>query len=54
MEKKNVGLLSPYRVLDLCDEKGVVCGRILGDFGADVIKVESPEGDYRCWAATLD
>jgi len=45
MEKKNMGLLSPYRVLDLCDEKGVVCGRILGDFGADVIKVESPGGD---------
>jgi benzylsuccinate CoA-transferase BbsE subunit/naphthyl-2-methylsuccinate CoA transferase subunit len=47
MGKKNMGLLSPYRVLDLCDEKGVMCGRILGDFGADVIKVERPGGD-RC------
>ncbi|MBM2824709.1 MAG: CoA transferase [Dehalococcoidales bacterium] len=42
---ENDGLLSPYRVLDLSDEKGVVCGRILGDFGADVIKVEKPGGD---------
>jgi crotonobetainyl-CoA:carnitine CoA-transferase CaiB-like acyl-CoA transferase len=42
-----MGLLSAYRVLGLCDEKGVVCSRILGDFGADVIKVGSPEGDPR-------
>ncbi|MFH1651287.1 MAG: CoA transferase [Chloroflexota bacterium] len=41
------GLLSPYRVLDLSDEKGLVCGRILGDFGADVIQVEKP-GGARC------
>ena len=37
--------LSPYRVLDLSDEKGFLCGRILGDLGADVIKVEPPGGD---------
>jgi len=37
--------LSPYRVLDLADEKGFLCGRILGDLGADVIKVERPGGD---------
>jgi len=35
----------PYRVLDLCDEKGIFCGRILGDLGCDVIKVERPGGD---------
>ena len=38
-------LLSPYRVLDLADEKGLLCGKILGDLGADVIKVERPGGD---------
>ena len=34
-----------YRILDLTDEKGGLCGRILGDLGADVIKVEKPGGD---------
>ena len=37
--------LSPYRVLDLTDEKGMLCGKILGDLGADVIKIEPPGGD---------
>ncbi len=39
------GMLSPYRVLDLTDEKGLLCAKILGDLGADVIKVERPGGD---------
>jgi len=39
------GLLSGYRVLDLTDTKGHLCGKILGDFGADVIKIEKPGGD---------
>ena len=39
------GMLSPYRVLDLTDEKGALCGKILADLGADVIKVERPGGD---------
>jgi len=39
------GLLSGYRVLDLTDEKGLLCGKILGDRGADVIKIERPGGD---------
>ncbi len=38
-------LLSPYRVLDLTDEKGLLCGKILADLGAEVIKVERPGGD---------
>ncbi len=38
-------MLSPYRVLDLTDDKGFLCGKILGDLGADVIKVEPPGGD---------
>ena len=37
--------LNCYRVLDLTDEKGFLCGRILGDFGVDVIKIEPPGGD---------
>ena len=44
MPKKNT-LLSPYRALDLTDEKGFLCGKILADMGADVIKIERPGGD---------
>jgi len=45
-EQQNTeGLLSGYRVLDLTDEKGLLCGKVLGDLGADVIKVERPGGD---------
>ena len=43
--QKEEGLLSPYRVLDLTDEKGLLCGKLLADLGADVIKVEKPCGD---------
>ena len=38
-------MLSCYRVLDLSNEKGFLCGRALGDFGADVIKIERPGGE---------
>ncbi len=44
-EQNNQRLLDGYRVLDLTDEKGLLCGRTLGDWGADVIKVELPGGD---------
>jgi crotonobetainyl-CoA:carnitine CoA-transferase CaiB-like acyl-CoA transferase len=33
------------RVLDLSDLKGALCGRMLADMGAAVIKVEPPGGD---------
>jgi crotonobetainyl-CoA:carnitine CoA-transferase CaiB-like acyl-CoA transferase len=36
--------LAGLRVVDLADEKGELAGRILGDFGADVIRVEPPTG----------
>jgi crotonobetainyl-CoA:carnitine CoA-transferase CaiB-like acyl-CoA transferase len=39
------GVLAPYRVLDLTDSWGFLCGKILGDLGADVVKVEPPGGD---------
>ena len=38
-------MLSPYRVLDLAGHRGLLCGKLLGDLGADVIKVEPPGGD---------
>ena len=37
-------LLSPYRVIDLTDERGLLCGKLLADLGADVIQVEPPGG----------
>ena len=33
------------RVLDLTNERGMLCGRILADLGAEVVKVERPGGD---------
>jgi len=42
---KEEGMLSPYRVLDLTDTNGLLCGKLLGDLGADVIKIERPGGD---------
>ena len=44
-KESEAGFLPRYRVLDLADEKGVYCGKLLGDLGADVIKVEPPGGD---------
>jgi crotonobetainyl-CoA:carnitine CoA-transferase CaiB-like acyl-CoA transferase len=38
-------LLGGYRGLDLTDEKGLLCGRILADLGAEVIKIEPTQGD---------
>ena len=37
-------MLSPYRVLDISDFRGTVCGQILAWLGATVIKIEKPGG----------
>ena len=39
------GLLTGFRALDLTEEKGFVCGKILATMGIDTIKVEKPGGD---------
>ncbi|MCP4005068.1 MAG: CoA transferase [bacterium] len=37
-------MLSPYRVIDLTDERGLACGCVLADLGADVLQVEPSGG----------
>ena len=37
-------LLGDIRVLDLSDEKGVYCAKLLADHGADVLRIEPPGG----------
>ena len=46
----NEALCGEYRIIDLADETGMYCGKLLADLGADVIKVEPPSGDKtRSW-----
>jgi crotonobetainyl-CoA:carnitine CoA-transferase CaiB-like acyl-CoA transferase len=39
------GPLAGLRILELADEKGQFCGKLLGDLGADVVKIEPPGGE---------
>lgn len=45
MPEEQEGALSGYRILDLADSKGAYCTKLLADMGAEVIKVEKPQGD---------
>jgi crotonobetainyl-CoA:carnitine CoA-transferase CaiB-like acyl-CoA transferase len=38
------GALTGFRVLDLCDAKGVLCTKSMADLGANVMIIELPEG----------
>lgn len=37
-------MLAPWRVLDLADERGLLCGHVLAELGADLVLVEPPGG----------
>jgi crotonobetainyl-CoA:carnitine CoA-transferase CaiB-like acyl-CoA transferase len=39
------GPLADLRILELADETGQFCGKLLGDLGADVVKIEPPGGE---------
>jgi crotonobetainyl-CoA:carnitine CoA-transferase CaiB-like acyl-CoA transferase len=39
------GAFNGLRVLELADEKGQWCGKLIADMGADVIKIEPPSGE---------
>ena len=47
------GPLDGWRVLDLTDLRGALCGRILADLGADVVKAEPPGTDPGTMATTV-
>ncbi|UCC60626.1 MAG: CoA transferase, partial [Dehalococcoidia bacterium] len=44
-DKEKPPMLDSYRVLDLTDDRGALCGKVLAELGADVVKVEPPGGD---------
>ena len=45
-ELQGLGALGGLKVLEIgSTASGPFCGRLLADFGADVVKIESPEGD---------
>lgn len=47
MSETAKGPLSWVRVVDLTDLRGALCGRMLADLGADVVKVLPPDHELR-------
>ena len=52
-QRNGESLLGALRVLDLTSEVGLLCGKVLGDLGADVIKVEHPQRTQKALAVPL-
>lgn len=46
-------MIEHLKVLDLTDERGLLCGRLLADLGADVVQVEPIDGSAARRAAPL-
>ncbi len=46
--------LAGIRVVDLTVERGELCGRVLSDLGADVIRIEPPDGSPSRLMAPID
>ena len=46
-------MLSPYRVLDLTDDRAALGPMILADLGADVVRIEPPGGAPDRWVEPL-
>jgi len=45
MQQEDKAALTALRILDLADEKASFCTKLLADMGAEVIKIERPDGD---------
>lgn len=45
MDRYGEGFLKPYRVLDLCDHRGLLAGHMLAQMGADVVQLEPEAGN---------
>ncbi len=45
MTKRSNGALSGVRVIDLTDDRAIYAGKLLGDLGAEVVRVEPEAGD---------
>ena len=43
--KDVIGYLNGLRVLEVANELGEYCGKVLAGLGADVVKIEAPEGE---------